>query len=84
MGVKDKLTHQEEKVKVAINTLPWPRSEIISIPADEILGAQKDDKKQFAVVSAEAFASKVLDPPTIQLQTVGKGAHSTPLLPPPS
>lgn len=75
MGFKDKITLQEEKVQVAINTLPWPRSEIVSLSGKEI-GPQKNGRKQYAVVSTDAFGSTTLDPIEVQRQMVGRGATS--------
>jgi hypothetical protein len=76
LGFKDKLTRQEEKVQIAINTLPWPRSEIVSLPADEEISAQKSGDKKFAIVSTDAFGSSTIDSMDIQLQRVGRGATS--------
>jgi hypothetical protein len=59
-----------------VNTLPWPRSEIISIPTDEGSGAQISNSKQFALVQADAFGTSTFDPTEVQLQMVGKGATS--------
>ena len=76
MGFKDKTTRQEEKVQVAINTLPWPRSEIVSLQLGEGIGAQNEGSEQFAIVQTNAFGVGTLEPPEIQLQMVGRGATS--------
>jgi hypothetical protein len=76
LGVKNKLTRQDEKVQIAINTLPWPRSEIVALSPDEGIGAQKGTK-QFAIVQTGPFCSSVIDPVQVQLNTVGRGATST-------
>jgi hypothetical protein len=77
LGVKDKHTKSAETIQVGINTLPWSRSEIVSIPTDEGIGAQSGDGKQFAIVQTDAYGTSTLDPPEIQLQMVGGGATST-------
>jgi hypothetical protein len=79
LGIKDKHTKQEEPVQIGINTLPWPRSEIVSIPTDEGIGAQSGNGKQFAIIQANAYGASTLDPTEVQLQMVGGGATSTPL-----
>lgn len=79
LGFKDKTTLRNEKVQVAINTLPWPRSEIVSLSTGEGIGAQKNGEKQYAVVTTEACGSSTLDPTKVQLEMVGRGATSTPL-----
>jgi hypothetical protein len=77
LGVKDAATYQNGNVQVAINTLPWPRSEIITMKKGEGLGAQKSGTKQYAIACAEAYGATVLDPIEFQVQMVGKGATST-------
>jgi alpha-mannosidase len=76
LGFKDTTTRQEEKVQVAINTLAWPRSEIVPLSTDE-LGDQKEGDKKYAVVSTESFGITTLDPIEVQHQMVGSGATST-------
>lgn len=76
LGFKDKVNHQE-KLQVAINTLPWPRSEIVPLSTSDELGARKDGGQRYAVVSTEAFGASTLDPVRIQHQMVGRGATST-------
>ena len=77
LGVKDSTTHKDEKVQVAINTLPWPRSEVVVLNAGEGLGTQDAGTKQYAIASTNAYGTTVLDPIDIQLQIVGKGATIT-------
>jgi hypothetical protein len=76
LGVKDSST-KDEKVQVAINTLPWPRSEIVTLKHGDGEGAQKAGNKQFAIAATDAYGTTALDPVEIQLQMVGKGATST-------
>ena len=79
LGVKDKQTKHKEPVQIGINTLPWPRSEIVSIPTDEGIGAQNGTGKQFAIIQADAYGASTIDPTEVQLQMVGGGATGTPL-----
>ena len=77
LGVKDSATRKNEKLPVAINTLPWPRSEVVALNQGEGLGAQEAGNKQYAIASTNAYGTTVLDPIDIQLQIVGKGATIT-------
>jgi hypothetical protein len=77
LGVKDKHTRKEEEVQVAINTLPWPRSEIIAISEGEGLGAQSGPGQLYALVETDAFSSSVLHSTDHQIQMVGQAATST-------
>jgi hypothetical protein len=79
LGVKDKHTKREEPLQIGINPLPWPRSEIVSIPTDEGIGAQSGNGKQFAIIQADAYGASTLDVTEVQLQMVGAGATSTPI-----
>jgi len=79
LGLKDKRTRIEEKVQVAINTLPWARSEVISIPTEHGIGAQgSGDANQFAIVETSAFGTSLFSSTDVQLNIVGKGAYSIP------
>ena len=77
LGFTDKVTPQEEKVQIAINTFPWPRSEIVSLSTGGGIGAKKTGEKQYAVVTTDALGSAILDSTEAQLQMVGRGATST-------
>lgn len=78
LGIKDKNSPQEGKVQVAINTLPWPRSEIVSFKTGEGIGAQKEGTEQFAIAQTGAFGVTTMGLPEAQLQMVGRGAYSNP------
>jgi hypothetical protein len=75
LGFKDKSTVQEGKVQVAINSLPWPRSEIVPLWASDEISAQKG-AEQYAVVSTKAFGATALDSPELQHKMIGRGATS--------
>ena len=75
LGVKDSST-KDEQVQIAINTLPWSRSEIVTLKHSDGEGAQKAGNKQFAIASTGAYGTTVLEPVDIQLQMVDKGTTS--------
>jgi len=62
---------------VGINTLPWPRAEIVSFLLENGIGAQRTGKgDQLAIVQADAFGVEVVDSPEVQLQMIAGGATS--------
>jgi hypothetical protein len=74
LGIKDKQTTSEESTPVVINTLPWPRSEIIPIK-DDMISTQKSVGKNFVVGKAGGFTSEIIDP-EFDLNTLPH-AHAT-------
>ena len=64
---------------MGINTLPWPRAEIVSFPQENGIGAQRTGEGDLlAIVQADAFGVEVVDSPEVQLQMIAGGATSIP------
>lgn len=69
------MTRREEKIQVAINTLPWPRSEIVSLHTGA--EAKKEGPKQYGIAQVDALGTCAFDPIEVQHRMVGRGATST-------
>lgn len=77
LGIKDKPSKEKGYQQVGINTLPWPRAEIVSFPEEMGVGAQGTGMGgQLAIVQGDAFSAEVVDSPEVQLQMIGGGATS--------
>jgi len=77
LGIKDKPSKEKGYQQVGINTLPWPRAEIVSFLLENGIGAQRTGKgDQLAIVQADAFGVEVVDSPEVQLQMIAGGATS--------
>jgi hypothetical protein len=78
IGIKEHPAKEKGFQQVGINTLPWPRAEIVSFPKESGTGAQgTGGGSQLAIVQADAFSVEGVESPGVQLQMIGGGATST-------
>ena len=77
LGFKDEHTRQDEKVPVVINTLPWPRSGLVTVP-DQTVSLQSSPGKHYAVVKAGDLAIDPIESSVEQFKSLHRVARSTP------
>jgi hypothetical protein len=79
IGIKEHPPKERGFQQVGINTLPWPRAEIVSFPEESGIGAQgTGGGRQLAIMQAEAFSVEGVYSPAVQLQMIGRGTTSIP------